>query len=228
MKKNLIKYFLIFCVGLFFLTQASFAEEKPGVLKTLWQKTLSTFRNPVKELTPLPKMLKESNPKPKDDPLQNAESKPSIDKRTKRPPLAEISEKELRERITYMIGTMPAVLDFIPELKATTDEEGNASDVRYKIQGVWQDLGTLDKETLIKIHSRLSSERTRLQTERIQRQLESVRAAQNISRQPQIFTPPTAPVVPTPPPAPPRVYTTPQVPQVPNKVIIPPQVPQRR
>jgi len=221
-KKSLINCVLIFFVGLFFLTQTSFAEEKAGFVKTLWQKTFSVLKNPVKEVTPPPKTTK------KIDLKQKTESKPNIDKKTKRPSLEEMSERELRERITHMIETMPEALDFIPALKVTFDKEGNASRVQYDAQGAWRDLETLDKETLIKIYSRLNSERTRLQTERIQRQLESVRAAQNISRLPQPLTPPNVPKIPKSPPVPPRVYTPPQVPQVPNKVIIPPQVSQRR
>ena len=106
--------------------------------------------------------------------------KPAEKAETKISPLQALSKEELIERIRYMLEVMPEIEDLLPGIKG-------------------KDLQKMDKDTLIALHNRINNERVRIQTERIQRQLEAVRASQH--RPPQ--APPTLPKVPQLPPAPP-------------------------
>ena len=128
-------------------------------------------------------------------------------------PWDQISEKELRERIKRVLEISPDAADFIPELKITTDKDGNVTEIKYNISGVFTSIETLDKKTLIKMYNRINIERTRIQTERIQRQLEAVRASQNVQRPPKVYTPPAVPRPHRPPPQPPKVPPAPPTPR---------------
>lgn len=172
MKRN-FKIFLFFLLATtFLLTSFSFAEEKKGAVKSIWEKASGIFKKPSKE----------------------SKAQPKFPSETKKSPMEELTNEQIIERIEYMLVVFPEIYDFIPELK---DE----------------DLKELNKARLIKLHNRVANERTRLQTQRIQRQLETVRASQNVPRQPpRIYAPPTVPKPPTPPPSPPRVHTPPPTP----------------
>lgn len=112
--------------------------------------------------------------------------------------LRELSKEEILRRIKYMLETSPEIADFIPELK----------DI---------DLEKLDKENLIKIHNRINIERIRIQTERIERQLEATRASERIPKPPQDYTAPAMPQTPRPAPSPPEIPTPPASPPRPPR-----------
>ena len=205
---------LLFSTMLFAFPEMSFAEKNPGVIKTLWRKALGTVKNPVKELTPTPKSLKSKKPKKIAEPKKTTTlAEPA------KSPFEESSKEDIAQRIKGMLEAVPEAANFIPELKLSLDKDKNIVAIKYKIDGIFKDITEIDKETLIKIHGRISNERVRIQTERIQRQLNAARAAQNVPRPPQVYTPPPAPPrVPTPPPTPPKVPTPPPA---------PPRVPRR-
>ncbi|UCD55071.1 MAG: hypothetical protein JSV93_06070 [Candidatus Omnitrophota bacterium] len=115
-----------------------------------------------------------------------------------RPPLEELTEEEILRRIKYMLETSPEIADFIPELKN-------------------MDLEELDKENLIKIHNRINIERIRIQTEKMQRQLEATRASERIRKLPQDYTAPAVPQTPRPRSSPPEVPTPPASPPRPSR-----------
>ncbi len=105
-------------------------------------------------------------------------------------PLEKLTKEEILRRIKYMLETSPEIADFIPELK----------DI---------DLEKLDKENLIKIHNRINIERIRIQTERIERQLEAARASERIPKPPQDYTAPAMPKTPRLPQSPPEIPAPP-------------------
>lgn len=168
--------------------EVSFAQERVGLVKTAWRKFLNVFRKPA---------AKETH-KPEAEPRKSA--------------LAELSEEELRERIRRLLEISPEIADFIPELKLSRDEEGNIIKVEYEKRGTLKNIEELDKETLIRIHNRVNNERVRIQTERIQQQLQAAQAAQKIPTPPPVHTPPVPPKTHTPPPSPPKVPTPPPSP----------------
>ena len=140
------------------------------------------------------------------------------DEEEKVSPWENMTEEDIIERIIPMLETMPEVLSYIPEFKATRDEDGKITELTYVIDGIPTLIEEINKETLVTIHNRVSMERTRIQTERIQRQLSSTRAAtQNIPKQPQIYTPPTIPRPPALPPTPPKTHTPPPQPVTPPR-----------
>lgn len=193
------KYFrilILYLAMVFLFSTASFSEEKKeGAIKGLWNKALNVVRHPIQELIPIPQRK------------AALETEPAPDEK-KRSPWEDMTEEEIRERIKNMIEISPEVVNFIPGLKVTFDEDGEILKITYEVEGLAKDLKELDKEALIRLHNRLNSERVRIQTERIQRQLDASRAAQRVHRTPQ--PPPTPPRIhrppptPTTPPAPPR------------------------
>ncbi len=204
--KNCIKILSVILLLMFFsVTECSFAKtEEVGFVKSSWRKLLGVFRQeePKKDVKP------ESRPAEKTEP--KAEPKPAA----KKHPLQEMTKEEIIERIKHMLEISPQALDFIPELKVDIDTEGNVTAIRYKAEGIFKDVGELDKKTLIKIHNRINNERVRIQTERIQRQLEAARAGQNIPKpSPQVYVPPKPPQQPPgtqkQPPAPPKIPAPP-------------------
>ena len=143
------------------------------------------------------------------------------EEKPKKSPLEELSKEEITERIRHMLEVTPEAVGFIQRLKVASDENGNVKSIEYETGGVYKNIDTLDKKTLIKIHNRINNERTRIQTERIQRQLQAARAGQNIPKQHQVHIPPSIPKPPAPPPAPPKVPTPPpappQIPRAPQR-----------
>lgn len=131
--------------------------------------------------------------------------------------LEEMTVEELAERLTDMLTYHPDVLSFIPELKAQKDEKGSIFYTYTPRGGITKGLEKLDKDTLIKLFSRVSNEVNRLNIERIMRQLEQIRQAQQVStvapQSSQVITPPKAPSL---PPQPPKVYTPPIPPTAPT------------
>jgi len=127
-------------------------------------------------------------------------------------PLLEFPKEDIIERITELIRYTPGVVDRIPTLTATIDKNGNVTEVKYSIDGVYRDLEDIDKKILVKIHIRITNERIHIQNIRIMKQLEAIRASQNIPQTPKIYGPPQIPQTYTPPPSQPKVPTPPPAP----------------
>ena len=104
-------------------------------------------------------------------------------------------------------------LNFIPELKKEEDEEGRPFYTYTPESGVTKRLEELDKAMLIKLFNRVSTEMNRLNNERLMKQLEQTRQAQQAgSAQPPMSpTVVTPPRIPSPPLQPPRIHTPPNV-----------------
>ena len=140
-----------------------------------------------------------------------AEDKPKAQKSRK-----DITKEDLVSHIEGRLDTMEEALNLIPGLK----KENNASGMSfYSYNGV--KLKDLDRDTLDKLFSRVQNEGVRIQTERLNKQLEGIRqahqaqvAAQQVSRIPRVIQPPPQPPssqaqhqipsVPQPPPEPPK------------------------
>ena len=198
MKKSFIFLISFLLIVSLFLLENSFAEERVGFVKRSWRKFLGVFKKPTPEPEKKPLM-------PKGEAVTK---EPVADKAG----LADLTKEEIIKRIRFMLEINPEVANFIPELKSTRDDKNNIAIVEYKVDGVFQDIIVLDKETLIRIHNRIASERARIQAERIQKQLEAIRATQNIHKEP-----PALPKVPAAPPAPPKIPKPPPPPPAPHR-----------
>ena len=82
-----------------------------------------------------------------------------------------LAKEELIDRIEDMLGLGQELLSFLPELKVSYDEEGSVAEALYNREGAWIALDELDEESLRKLYTRVSSERTRIINERTMRQL---------------------------------------------------------
>ena len=205
MKKIIVSVFLIFVLVNLLFTGLSFAEEKVGVVKKSWRSFLGVFKKDKKEEPALKeeKIVKPELPK---------EVKEAQEKMKARPSFEDMTNDEIIDRIKYSLEAMPEIMNFIPDLSITKKEDGEVESIQYKQDGVSKDLKDLDKDTLRKLYGRVNSERVRIQTERIQRQLDAIRASQNIPKPPTTYTPPTPPRIPTLPPSPPKVPNIPKPP----------------
>ena len=202
---NRVRKIVFVFILTFLYTQLVFAQAGEGNSQTIWGRILGVFKKPVAQEKASPKSTIASE-KPK-----TSDRKPGI----ARPKVEDLSPDEIRDRIKSMVESSPEALDYIPELKASFNEDETVNAMSYKKDGISVNMEELDKETLIKVYSRVNRERTRLNAERIQRQLESIRAAQNINR---IYAPPPVPTPPpSAPPTPPRVQKPPQVPSIPSR-----------
>ena len=123
-------------------------------------------------------------------------------------------------RINKDLSAFKEILGIVPGLAKESDVVGNTY---YTYQG--KKLEDLDKETLNKLYSAVATQAVRLRTERLNKQLENIRRANELTRQntqvaprvnivtppyqPPAFTPPPAvnqpPKQPTPPPTPPTL-----------------------
>jgi len=145
------------------------------------------------------------------------EEKADKAKRTRK----DLTKEELVQYIKDRLDREEEVLNFIPELKKETDAAGN---MYYAYQGVR--LENLDKEKLDKLFLRVQNELVRIRTERLNRQLESIRRIQRLTTQqqvprvPNVTIPPPTPQIPRNPPATIQVPRTPSSPPSP-----PPQIP---
>lgn len=128
----------------------------------------------------------------------------------------DLTQGELIERIKFAVGSFPEIANYIPELRITRDAEGNIVKAEYNAMGIFEDLEDLEKDDLVSLYKRVTSERTRLQTLRIQKQLEMVKQAMNAHRAAQSYkAPPRVPSVPkttAPPPSPPKIPVPPPLP----------------
>jgi hypothetical protein len=124
----------------------------------------------------------------------------------------DMTVQELADGITKVLDRSDDVMDYVPGFKQEKDPEGKEY---YTYKGTR--LEKLEKEKLIAIYNRVRQERTRLNTERINRQLDTIRQAQqatNIANQasriPTVTTPPPAPPPAQPPRTPPLPPPTPR------------------
>ena len=93
-------------------------------------------------------------------------------------PVKEMTEGELAKRINDNLDNLPEILSFLPGVKKETDEAGGAS---YSYNG--KRIKDLSKEELSKLSSRVSNEAVRARTDRINRQLNATRRAEQVARQ---------------------------------------------
>jgi hypothetical protein len=116
--------------------------------------------------------------------------------------------QELIDGITKVLDKTDEVMNCVPGFKQEKDPDGKEY---YTYKGVR--LEKIDKEKLTALYNRVRQERTRLNTERINRQLETIQRAQqaaNIANQagriPTVTQPPPQPpkAPPSPPPVPRR------------------------
>ena len=219
MKKQ-ISFPVVFFVATFALSQPSFAEENVGAVKGAWRNILNTLKKTGAAETPeLPHPV---TPRASSGPKIHlgSEEKASLKSPSDSPARAEIIE-----RIKYMLEITPEAAYAIPELELGVDREGNVTGIKYSVDGMFKDIDLLDKDTLGQIHSRVANERTRIQSERIQSQLEAARAAQTAPvAPPRVHTAPAAlPKVPTLPPQQPKVPMLPQ--RAPGSITPPPAPP---
>ncbi|MFA5084775.1 MAG: hypothetical protein WC482_00215 [Candidatus Omnitrophota bacterium] len=111
---------------------------------------------------------------------------------------------ELKEDLAYN----DEVFDAVPELKAGTGQNGN---VVYTYNNAVLD--GLSKEDLAKLYSRVRQALVKIRTERIQRQLETIRQAERLPK--TVNSPQSPPRVPAAPPSVPKAPPSP--PSVPNR-----------
>jgi hypothetical protein len=111
---------------------------------------------------------------------------------------------ELKEDLAYN----DEVFDAVPELKAGTGQNGN---VVYTYNNTVLD--GLSKEDLAKLYSRVRQALVKIRTERIQRQLETIRQAERLPK--TVNSPQSPPRVPAAPPSVPKAPPSP--PSVPNR-----------
>ena len=138
----------------------------------------------------------------KETPEQNKESSPASQKAKM---AKDMTAQELADGITKALNRSNDVMNYIPGFKKEKDPEGKDY---YTYKGVA--LEKMDKEALAALYGRVHQERTRLNTERINRQLATIQQAQqaaNIANQasriPKVHVPTAQP--PKAPPAPPPV-----------------------
>ncbi len=202
MLKKIVVFVAIF--GFLFSSSLSFAEEKQGIVKKLIDFKNKTFAK--KDAAPAPKAQAKSN-----GPAPVPAAVPKVV-----PPKKIYTKEEMVTQIKKILDIEEEILNFIPGLKKATTEKGESF---YTYEGL--KLEELDKEKLSKIFTRVRQEATRIRTDRLSRQLETIRRAQQLTDA-AAGGPARVPAV---PPQPPRVYTAPGVPPVPPSVPQPPKPP---
>ncbi|MBI5143741.1 MAG: hypothetical protein HZA30_01555 [Candidatus Omnitrophica bacterium] len=121
----------------------------------------------------------------------------------------EMTKDEILSELKENLEEEEELFDFIPELKKKKNEKEGS--YFYTYQDV--KLEDLDKEKLEKILQRVHNQLTIIRTDRIVRQLETIRRAQNIvTRPPQVPAAPTPPRQVQTPPTPPRTQSPPPTP----------------
>ncbi len=125
----------------------------------------------------------------------------------------DMTVQELADRITKVLEHSDEVMGCVPGFKREKDPDGKEY---YTYKGTR--LEKVDKEKLTALYNRVLQERTRINTERINKQLDTMRQTQqaaNIASQaariPVVHVPPK----PTPPPQPPKAPPAP--PPVPRR-----------
>jgi hypothetical protein len=140
-----------------------------------------------------------------------------VEEEQERPPRKEIplTKEEMISSIKRRLKVFSEIEFIIPTLSSKVDEEGNKEYFLRTQDGITRKLEELDKETLTDLFARVNNEATRINTERLLRQIQQQeQIRRSIPQQPPApVQPPAQP--PQPPPAPPQVYTPPQPPPQP-------------
>jgi hypothetical protein len=203
MYRNIIATLVL---AFFSTAQVSFAAEDEGLFKMV----SSWGKNVIGKISPAP--VKE-------------EVEPAAPSQEKVRAQRELTKSEMVTGIKESLEDNEEMLNFVPGLKMEKSDKGEPS---YKLEGIR--LEDLDKDRLKSVYIKVRQQATRIRTERLNRQMETVRRSQqltNISRQ----ATPRVPPVPTPIP---KTYTPPAVPRASNqppqvaKPPLPPPAPPRR
>jgi len=188
---------IVFSFGLSAAYGAGNENEKVSVLQKM-KNAYNDFRNRDQQKPPA---VKNAAPKVSPAPVV----KPKVKELTKEAMLTELKQDLIDN---------DELLEAIPELKKSAGQDGN---VAYLYRDTALD--QLSKEEMAKLYSRVRQSLVKVRTERIQRQLETIRQAERLqgpTRPPQppthISTPPQPPRVPSAPPAVPRAPTPPPAP----------------
>ncbi len=188
-------------------------EVKMSIIDKM-KKSYASFRNRNKAKEAQKAVL----PSAKKVPVKPKEALP-------KPIKKEYTKAEMIADIRDDIGTHDEILGSIPGIRAEKDEKGGVSYIYNDVR-----LEDMSKEDLLPLFQKVRQFAIKLGTERIQRQLETVRrvqAASGIARG-GVATPPRPPASPqiprasSTPPAPPSSLSAPRTPS------LPPSAPQRR
>ncbi|MBN1527083.1 MAG: hypothetical protein JW919_05845 [Candidatus Omnitrophica bacterium] len=187
------------------LASSLFAAENEGFFKRLWHRWFPPKAESVKEVPAkaVPEPLK-IPPAPQVAEVAGEKAARQVEAARRR--VTQMTKGELIEDIMETLDSEDEVLDYVPELKKTRDPSGK----EFYTYGS-APLEDLEKGLLEKIWARVHQTATKIRTERIQDQLETIRQIENLRR---ATTPP-----PQPPPQPPRVPPSPPR--------IPPQPPEQ-
>jgi len=137
--------------------------------------------------------------------------------------IANMSKNEIITDIKDALGSEDEILNATPGLKAERDSKGNTF---YTYNGTKiEDLG---KDQLDTLAAKVHQARTRLNTERIERQLETARRIERINAMQTPRTPISSPAsVPQPPRLPVGAPLAPRAPSVPRAPSAPPSPPRK-
>jgi hypothetical protein len=211
------------------------AEEKKGLIGRIWDTFITGEDNqPKKTQEPQPVKTIQHPPAPAPSaaaktpgtalpragkPVYKSKGdKGAITKKSRE----EVTVAELAEYIGDLMEMEEEAINQIPEMKRVSERDGKSY---YTYNGA--KLADLDMETINKLYNRVQAEITKIRTDRIQRQLDNIRqaqqatqAAQQASRAaetvrlqqqvPRVSTPPPTP--PSQPPTPPRTPSPPPQP----------------
>ena len=120
-------------------------------------------------------------------------------------PQKELTKAEKIDLINHDLASFPEILGVIPDIKKSADAAGKAT---YTYQG--KKIEDLDNDQFAKLYARVSNETVRLRTDRMNRQLETIRRTEQINRQNrQIMQLPRMPAI---PPQPPKIPKSPPPP----------------
>ncbi len=183
---------------------------------------------PVKKQTapvsaPVPVVTKKAAEIPVVTPTAGAVATQPVPK----PAAKQFDKAEMASYVGDMLRARTDILEFIPELKMAMGPD-KKENFLYMVDGSYVKLEDLDQDTLQKLLNRMTTEVNRIQSERLNRQIQQ--EAMRQSQQRAMIQPPR---IPTPPPQPPRQpprppQTPPQPPPQPPRVpSIPPGPPRR-
>ena len=147
-----------------------------------------------------------------EQPLEEQQAEEAPEKKEK-PPKREIpiSKEKMLEVIHNRLKVYSEIVYIVPELTFEEKEDGQKEYFYQTRQGSLVKLSDLDKETLYSVFVSVNNEATRINTERLIRQIQQQeqlrRSLQNIPQQP--------PQPPPQPPQPPQVFTPPRPPSPP-------------
>lgn len=211
-------------VSLFAIASLSSAEEELGLLQRLKNRFTPQKKAEEPAKTKEVKLVSNVEATAKVTPEAQDREGPVKPRKTRN----EMTGPELVERIRNLADQEEEVVNFTPGLKQEKGEDGNTF---YTYEGV--KLEDLDREKLDKILSRVQNEAVRIRTDRLNRQLESIRMAQQATENAQRASQIRPPAISAPPQQPPRIPQPPQSPpntsqtQAPKPPPVPPAPPRR-